>query len=178
VAAIFSIARFVRRPCWRNIQQRPIGIPYGWTKLRTTHSSLDIETRRHHSVKPPLARGSLDQLIGCRLRWHYCQRAATRSILRAASANKKQPFTALIPGPGSSTFSAAIDTAARPPNLLSPFGEFAAAVCFVGLRAFDGHFTPRLFQRAWLVLLACRERLIVRLAGMVQAHDLIPCSSL
>jgi hypothetical protein len=67
--------------------------------------------------------------------------------LQSIKTKGRSDAPVLIFGPRGSDLSTSIESAASPPDLLSALGKFAAAVCFIRLCAFDGHFAARLFQR-------------------------------
>jgi hypothetical protein len=66
--------------------------------------------------------------------------------------------------------SAAVDPASTSPDLLAPFGEFAATMCRVAFCAFYRHLAASLFLRLLFLPVARRYGFVMRSACVIQGH--------
>jgi hypothetical protein len=66
--------------------------------------------------------------------------------------------------------STAVDPASTSPNLLAPFGEFAATMFRVSLRPLYCHLAASLFLCLLFLLVPCCHGFIVRPACVIQGH--------
>jgi hypothetical protein len=66
--------------------------------------------------------------------------------------------------------SATVDPASTSPDLLAPFGEFAATMCCVALCPFYRHLAAGLFPCLLFLLVARRHGFVMRSACVIQGH--------